>query len=122
MSVDRGLLAWVEEALEPLGTVTMRQMMGGAVLYLDGVIFALIFDDELWFKADAETTAVWDAEGCARFTYAMKTKRIESGNYRRAPGDVHDDPDAMRNWARIAVEAGKRSAAKKKPRRHKPND
>ena len=122
MSVDRGLLAWVEEALELLGRVTMRRMMGGAALYLDGILFALIFDDELWFKADAETAAVWDAEGCGRFTYAMKTRRIESGNYRRAPGDVHDDPDAMRHWACIAVEAGARGAAKKKPRLRKPDD
>ena len=37
-------------------------------------------------------------------------------NYRRAPQDVYDDPDAMRRWAALAVEAGLRGAAKKRPR------
>ena len=38
MSFDEGLLAWVQEAMEPAGRVTMRRMMGGATLYLDGPI------------------------------------------------------------------------------------
>ena len=47
MSVHEGLVAWVEEALEPLGRVTMRKMMGGGTLYLDGTIFAITDDGEL---------------------------------------------------------------------------
>jgi DNA transformation protein len=77
MSYDEGLLAWVEEALEPIGKVTVRKMMGGATLYLDGVIFAILLDD-LWFKADAESDAVWDAEGCERFAFTMKDGKVES--------------------------------------------
>ena len=38
MAVDEGLYAWVQEALEPLGPVTLRKMMGGATLYLNGAI------------------------------------------------------------------------------------
>ncbi len=38
-------------------------------------------------------------------------------NYRRAPQDVYDDPEALRRWAALAVEAGLRGAAKRKPRR-----
>jgi DNA transformation protein and related proteins len=113
---DAGLYAWVEEALEPLGRVTMRPMMGAAVLYLDGVVFAVI-DDELWFKADAESAAVWDAAGCERFTFTAKDGRTETMNYRRAPADVHDDPEAMRRWAKLALEAGLRGAAKKRPKK-----
>ena len=55
MSFDEGLLAWVQEAMEPLGNVSFRRMMGGATLYLDGTIFAILDDDEIWFKADEET-------------------------------------------------------------------
>jgi DNA transformation protein len=117
MSFDEGLLAWVQEALEPIGAVTMRKMMGGATLYLDGVIFAILFDDDIWFKADAESDPVWEAQGCARFSFTMKDGKVESMNYRRAPADVHDDPEAMQHWARIAAEAGLRGAAKKKPKR-----
>jgi DNA transformation protein len=116
VSVDKGLYAWVEEALEPLGPVTMRRMMGAATLYLDGVIFAVLDGSELWFKADAETEAVWDAEGCERFTFTAKDGRTETMNYRRAPSDVYDDAEAMQRWARLAREAGTRAASTRRKR------
>jgi DNA transformation protein len=119
MSFDEGLYAWVQEALEPIGTVGMRKMMGGATLYLDGTIFAILVDDELWLKSDAEADAIWDAEGCERFAFTMKDGKVESMNYRRAPSDVHDDPEAMQRWAAVAVQAGLRGAAKKRPKRKK---
>ena len=116
MSVDEGLYAWVKEALEPLGTVTMRKMMGGATLYLDGTVFAIMDEGELWFKADSETDAAWDAEGCGRFCVTFKDGRVDTMNYRRAPTDVYDDPEAMQRWTRLAVEAGMRGVAKKRKR------
>lgn len=119
MSFDTGLYEWAKEALEPLGTVTLRRMMGGAVLYLDGTVFAILDEDELWLKADAETDAVWDAEGCERFSMTFKDGRVETMNYRRAPADVHDDPEAMQRWAGLAVEAGLRGAVKKRSKKSK---
>jgi DNA transformation protein len=119
MSIDEGLVSWVEEALEPLGRVSLRKMMGGATLYLDGTIFAIVDDGELWFKADAESDAVWEAEGCEKFSVTFKDGRVDVMNYRRAPSDVYDDAEAMRKWASMAVEAGLRSAARKKPRNPK---
>jgi DNA transformation protein len=116
VTVDEGLFAWVQEALEPLGTVTMRKMMGAAVLYLDGIVFAVL-DEELWFKADAESAAIWDAAGCERFRFTSKDGAVESMNYRRAPAEVYDDAEAMQRWARLALEAGTRAAAKKRPRK-----
>jgi DNA transformation protein len=117
MSLDEGLVAWVEEALEPLGTVTLRKMMGGGTLYLDGTIFAITDDGELWFKADGETDAIWDSEGCERFSVTFKDGRIDTMNYRRAPADVYDDPEAMRRWAKLALEAGVRGASRKRKRK-----
>ncbi len=116
MSYDPGLVAWAEEALAPLGTVTMRRMMGAATLYIDGTIFAVV-EDEIWFKADADSAAIWDEAGCERFTFTGKDGRVETMNYRRAPTDVYDDPDAMQRWAKLALEAGQRGAAKRKPRK-----
>ena len=119
MSVDEGLYAWVQESLEPIGRVSMRKMMGAATLYLDGTVFAIIDDDQLWFKSDAEADDTWDAEGCERFTVTFKDGRVDTMNYRRAPVDVYDDPDAMRRWGSLAVEAGLRGAAKKRPKKGK---
>ena len=116
-SFDEGLYAWVQEALEPLGSGTRRKMMGGATLYLDGTIFAILDEGEIWLKADSESDAVWDSEGCEKFRVTFKDGKVDTMNYRRAPPDVHDDPEAMQRWAALALEAGLRGAAKRKPRK-----
>ena len=116
MSTD-GLIEWIEEALAPIGEVNVRPMMGGKLLYLDGIVFALLASDDLWFKADAESDAAWDEAGCERFGYRFKNGRTGTMNYRRAPSSVHDDPEEMRHWATLALSAGRRAPRK---RRHKP--
>ena len=113
MAVDEGLIAWVEEAMAPLGTVTGRAMMGGRTLYCDGTVFAILGLDALWFKADAQTDAQWDAAGCERFTYE-RDGGTASMNYRRAPDDCYDDADALRGWAALALAAGRRAPAKRR--------
>jgi DNA transformation protein len=119
MAYDEGLFEWVVEAMEPLGRVSMRRMMGGATLYLDGTVFAILVEDELWLKSDSAADALWDSEGCERFTMTFKDGKVDTMNYRRAPLDVYDDADALRGWAALAVEAGLRAAAKKKPARRR---
>ena len=74
----------------------------------------MLDDGELWFKADAESAAIWDEAGCERFTFTSKDGRVETMNYRRAPSDVYDEAEAMQRWAGLAVEAGRRGAAKKR--------
>ncbi len=116
MAYDQGLVDWVAEALEPIGNVTMRRMMGCATLYLDGSIFAIVSDSEIGFKADAVSNAAWDEAGCERFTVAFSDTKVETMNYRRAPADVYDDPEAMREWASLGIAAGLR-APRKKPKK-----
>lgn len=114
MPYDTGLVEWAKEALEPLGSITMRPMMGAATLYFEGRIFAIVDETEIWFKADAESAPIWDQAGCERFTFTGKDGRTETMNYRRAPADVYDDADAMREWAGVAMAAAQRAPAKKK--------
>jgi len=119
MSLDDGLADWVREAVEPLGTLGVRKMMGGASLYIDGTIFAILDEGEIWFKSDVETDALFDGAGCERFTYTMKDGKTGTMNYRRAPADVYDDAEALRHWARFGLDAGLRGAAKKRSRAKK---
>ncbi len=118
MSLDHSLLNWVAEAMEPVGAITHRAMMGGATLYCDGTVFAILpREGGLWFKADKVSDAIWDEAGCTRFCFDMKGKPF-SMNYRLAPDDVHDDPESLRRWATLGLEAGRR-APPKKPRQPK---
>ncbi|MGZ8312619.1 MAG: TfoX/Sxy family protein [Allosphingosinicella sp.] len=113
--VDEGLYAWIEEALEPIGRLSLRRMMGGATLYVDGTVFAILHEGELWLKADAESDAVWDEAGHTdKFTVVFKDGVVDVMNYRRAPDATYDDADELRRWAALALEAGRRRPLKKK--------
>lgn len=113
MAIDQGLADWVAEAMEPVGTVTWRRMMGGATFYCDGVVFAIVPSwGTLYFKSDAETDAAWDAIGAERFTFEMNGT-LKSMNYRTAPDAAMDDPEELRRWAMLGLEAGRRAPVKK---------
>jgi DNA transformation protein len=108
---------FVKDQMAPLGPVVSRRMFSGAGLYLDGVIFALILRDTLYFKVDAGNRAAYEAEGLLPFSYQVKGRTVEIGSYRRAPERLFDAAEDMVDWARAAVAAGRRAETKKKRRR-----
>jgi DNA transformation protein len=114
MSADTALTAWLDEALAPMGAVSVRKMFGGAGVYLDGAIFAILAEGELWLKSDADADPRFDAAGCERFVVDYGEGKRGTMNYRRAPGDIYDDAEALQDWTRLALAASQRSA---KPRR-----
>ncbi len=114
MAFDAALVEWAKEALEPLGTITHRPMMGAAVLYCDGLVFAVVDEEAIYFKNDKVSAPQWDEAGCPPFTFTGKDGETMSMNYRRAPEDVYDDADAMQHWAALALEASRRAPVKKK--------
>jgi DNA transformation protein len=120
MAYDRGLIDWAAEAMAPVGEVTHRPMMGAAVLYCDGAVFAVVDEDSIWFKADRVSDAEWDALACPRFTFEGKDGEVGSLNYRRAPDGVYDDADEFRQLAALGLAAGRRNPPKRKPAKPSP--
>ena len=114
MAYDAGLIDWVKEALAPAGTVTHRPMMGAAVLYCDGTIFAVVDEEALYFKADEVSAPTFEAAGCPPFTFQSKAGEVVALSYRQAPDDVYDDADALREWAALGIAAGLRAPSKRK--------
>jgi DNA transformation protein len=109
-------LAFVKDQLGPLGHVTTRRMFSGAGVYCDGVIFALILRDTLYFKVDDGNRAAYVAEGLEPFSYEAKGRTVEVGAYWRVPERLFDEPEEMVEWARAAVAAGRRAASRKAPK------
>ena len=102
------------EQLDAFGPVTARRMFGGHGLFRDGLMFGLVVDDTLYFKADDENRAMFEARGLSRFEYAKQGRRV-SVSYYLAPGEAMDDPETLAQWARPAFEAalrGKRASRK----------
>jgi gluconokinase len=110
-------LTFLRDQLAPLGHVTTRRMFSGAGVYCDGVIFALLLRDTLFFKVDDGNRAAYEAEGLQPFSYEAKGKTVVIGSYWRVPERLFDDPDEMLEWARAALAAGHRAERKKKPKR-----
>jgi DNA transformation protein len=91
-------------------------MFGGAGIYRDGLIFALISGDgEIYLKTDKETEERFRAAGSRPFAYSRDGKSATM-SYFRAPEDALDDPAVMREWAELAFEAALRAPRPKKNR------
>jgi DNA transformation protein and related proteins len=113
MAASAGFLAFLEEQLNGLGPVSIRRMFSGAGIFADGIMFALVSNDTLYFKADETTRAGFEDEGMEAFTYATKGGRHTLISYWRAPERLFDEPDEMLTWAHRALATAKRAVAKK---------
>ena len=102
MAASSAFLELLHDLFAPLGTVTAKRMFGGASIYAEGVLFALVDDDILYLKADHSTQTRFEAEGLGPFTYQGKTDPVPMA-YWRAPERLYDEPDEMLEWAREAV-------------------
>lgn len=102
----------VLELLGPFGRIEARRMFGGHGIYCDGVFIAILAEDALFLKTDAESRATFEHAGCAPFTY-LRNGRAATLNFHRAPEDALESPHQMRPWARGAIAAALRARATK---------
>ncbi len=117
MAGDSEFVAFVVESLQPLGPVAARRMFGGHGLFLQGLMFGLIADDQLYLKADDGNRAGYAARGLPPFTFSSKGRTVET-SYREAPSEGFDDPEILCDWAREAYAAALRADTRKARRRH----
>ncbi|HVR82237.1 MAG TPA: TfoX/Sxy family protein [Luteimonas sp.] len=111
-------ISHLQDLFADFGAVSARAMFGGYGLYHEGVMIAVVFDDGLYLKADAQTQALFEAEGCAPFVYTQTAKPLTM-SYWSAPEAAMDSPQAMLPWARLALAAALRkseSRARRKSR------
>jgi len=120
-------LDFIQELFTTFGTVSVRRLFGGAGIYAEGILIGAVFRDEIYLKADAETSARFDAEGCGTFEYATKAGTRAIASFRKLPERLYDDADELADWARQALGVARRknavsqrSAAKQKPARNAP--
>lgn len=112
---------FVAELLAGAGPVSIRRMFGGAGVYQEGVMFALLADDQIYLKVDEALRADLYAEGGAPFIYlrAADAKPVDLG-YVSLPSAAMDDPDEAAIWALRAIGIARAAKAKSAPKKRKP--
>ena len=114
MTASRDFTAFVQELFAPLGGVSVRAMFGGAGIYSRGVMFALIDDDTLYLKADADSKAAFEAKGCGPFIYDSKGKPVQM-SYWKLPPELIDNAEEALAWAKIALDVARAQKAATPP-------
>src|SRR6266851_9444855 len=111
---------FLRDQLAPLGRVTMRRMFGKTGVFCDGLMLGMVTDDTLYFRVDDDNRAEFkEAESFPPLNYEKKGRTIDL-SFWRAPERLLDEQDELVAWARAALAAARRVAAKRErtaPRR-----
>jgi DNA transformation protein len=104
---------FLREQLAPLGRVTMRRMFGKTGVFCDGVMLGMVTDNMLYLRVDAHNRAAFEeARSSVPLSYEKKGVTIDL-SFWRAPERLFDEPDELVAWARLALAAARRIAAKR---------
>jgi len=110
-------VAHVLDLLHGLGAVQAKPMFGVWGLYLEGLCFALVAEDVLYLKCDAQSAAALDASASQPFVYESKVGERIVTAYRQAPADALEDAATMVRWGREGFDAALRAAHGRPPGR-----
>ena len=102
MPVTAGFKAFIKDQLSLFGPVTIRNIFGGAGVYADGVMFAILVDDTFYLKADEATQPAFISEGMGPFTYRPPGKGPVAMSYFEVPPRLLEEPEELAAWARDA--------------------
>jgi DNA transformation protein len=104
---------FLRDQLAPLGRVTMRRMFGKTGVFCNGLMFGMVTNDTLYFRVDDHNRAAFkEAESAPPLSYEKNGSTIDL-SFWRAPERLLDEPDELVTWARAALAAARRVAAKR---------
>ena len=104
---------FLRDQLAPLGRVTLRRMFGKTGVFCDGLMLGMVADDTLYFRVDDDNRAAFkEAQAFPQLNYAKHGRTIDL-SFWRAPERLMDEPDELVSWARTALGAARRVAAKR---------
>lgn len=111
MPVSRTYHDYVIDQMRKISVVSSRAMFGGYAIYSNGVAFAILDDDRLYFKTDDSNRSdyvdagmpPWDPYGDGRVAFS---------NF-EVPDSVLEDPAELAAWAQKAIAVA--IAKKRKP-------
>ena len=103
MTVSNHFLLHAVESMSHVAPVSYRRIFNGYGIYHQGVQFAIVINDRLYFRADDSSRGLYLAKRMTAFLPA--TLATGESNFFQLPDDVLTHPAELIFWMRIAVEA-----------------
>jgi DNA transformation protein len=116
MVASDSFVEFLREQLAPLGAITFRRMFGKTGVFCDALMFGMVTENTMYFRVDDDNRAKFEeAEAYPPLNYSKKGVIIDL-SFWRVPERLFDEPDELIAWARAALAAAGRVAAKRQPR------
>lgn len=86
-----GYIEYIKDCLRGVSGLTLRKMFGGWGIYQDGLIFAIVADDQLYFKRGDANAADFDEYKSRPFTYTGHNGKPYQMSYWEVPEEVMEN-------------------------------
>ena len=105
MKVSPEYLNFIMEKLSPIGDVRSRAMFGGYGIFYEDSMFAIIAEDNLYFKVNESNRARYQKAQSKPFPHGI--------SYWEVPADVIEEDSKLLEWANLSIDIA-RSIPKKR--------
>ena len=106
MKVSADFLNYAMDRLSFIDNIRSRAMFGGYGIFHEGLMFALIADDTLYFKVDESNRDIYEKAESQPFPHGI--------SYWEVPADVLEDKNRLGEWAKMSMDIAIRKAKKKR--------
>ena len=116
MAVSQNYREFVLEQLGRVTPVTGKSMFGGVGIYAQGLFFALMVEDRLYFKVDDATCPDFEKRGMEPFRPFGEDSAM---GYYEVPANLVEDVNQLETWIKKAIDvaaAAKSSKSKRSKR------
>ena len=107
MTISNHFLLHAVESMSQVVPISYRRIFNGYGIYHQGVQFAIIVNDRVYFRADEHSRDLYLAKRMTAFLPAAITSG--ESNFFQLPEHVLSQPAELIFWVRIAVEAAQSS-------------
>jgi DNA transformation protein len=106
MKVSADFLNYAMDRLSSVGNIRNRAMFGGYGIFHEGLMFALIAEDSLYFKVDESNRAMYEKAESQPFPQGI--------SYWEVPAEILEDKNRLGEWAKISMDIAQKKAKRKK--------
>ena len=105
--------SFLRDQLSSLGHITVRRMFGKSGVFCEGVMLGMVTENVLYLRVDSQNKSTFkEVESFPSLNYVKKANTIDL-SFWRAPDRLFDDNAEFIAWARAALAAAHRVAAKR---------